>query len=448
MKIFGKLDKQSKVLVKNSGWVFFSNFFSTGLAFLRSIIIARGLGPGIYGTYAIVVAFVGLIQEFLNLNIGTALIKFGAVYHYENRNDKLMAFVKSGLLVSFIMAVISIIVIAILSFVSYDTFIDKPGLEWFIIAYAVAGSITYVNSISRGMLRLYYKFRMSSVIQMIMDVIETFAILVAVFFYPKNLNIFFVSIIITRFLNGFIGNLLAYYELKKEIGPYLSSPIHLIKNERKTIREFIFGNSLGNSLKTIISQGDVLLLGILSGPAQVGFYSVAKKLAYSILTLSDPLVQSIYPQLSKLLAEKKFVEMKQMLIKVTTLALIPGLVFIGFSYFLSDWIITTVYGIEYLPATKAFFFFVIGAVLGGATFWTLPLVQSLGIVKVRIIIYIATIFIGSALAYLLIPSMQNAGMSLALLITNIFNMVIFIAITAKRVNRSIVLQEKEQPLSI
>ena len=433
----GKLDSQSKLLFKNSGWVFFSNFFSTGLAFIRSVIIARGLGPGIYGTYAIVVAFVGLIQEFLNLNVGTALIKFGAVYQLENRSDKLMAFVKSGLLVSFIMAFVSILVIAALCFLSYGTFIDKPDLEWFIISYAIVASITYVNSISRALLRLHYKFRMSSIIQMIMDIIETLAIAIAVFFYPKDLNIFFVAIIITRFLNGFICNLLAYYELKEELAPHLTAPMILIRQERKSIREFILGNSIGNSMKTVISQGDVLLLGLLTNPQQVGFYAVAKKLAYSVLTLSDPLVQSIYPQLSKLLAEKKFSEVKNMLIKITSLAMIPGLIFIVFTFFLNEWIIKTIYGPEYLPATKAFFYFVIGAVLGTATFWTLPLVQSMGIVKVRIKVYIATIILGSTLAYILIPIMHNAGMALALLLTNVMNMLIFIYVAEKRINQSI-----------
>ncbi len=436
----GKLDIQSKLLFKNSSWVFFSNFFSTGLAFLRSVIIARGLGPGIYGTYAIVVAFVGLIQEFLNLNVGTALIKFGAVYHTENKNDKLMAFVKSGLLVSFVMALVSIVVIGVLSFISYSTFIDKPDLEWFIISYAVAASITYVNSISRAMLRLHYKFRMSSVIQMIMDVVETVAIAIAVIVYPKDLNVFFVAIIITRFLNGFICNLLAYYELKQELLPHLSAPMNLIRNERKTILDFIFGNSIGNSLKTVISQGDILLLGILTSPQQVGFYSVAKKLAYSVLTLSDPLVQSIYPQLSLLLAKKKYTEMKNMLVRITSIAMIPGLIFIVATFFLNEWIIKTVYGVEYLPATQAFFYFVIGAVLGATTFWTLPLVQSLGIVKIRIKVYIATIIFGSAIAYLLIPTMHNAGMALALLITNVMNMLIFIYVAEDRVNKEIKVQ--------
>ena len=180
---------------------------------------------------------------------------------------------------------------------------------------------------------------------------------------------------------------------------------------------------------------------ILTSPQQVGFYAVAKKLAYSVLTLSDPLVSSKYPQLSKLLAEKKFKEMKNMLVRITSIAMVPGFIFIVATFFLNEWIIKTVYGPEYLPATQAFFYFVIGAVLGASTFWTLPLVQSLGIVRIRI----KVIIIGTTLAYILVPTMHNAGMALALMITNIMNMLIFIYVAEKKVNEKILIQDSTQP---
>jgi O-antigen/teichoic acid export membrane protein len=420
-----RLDKESKTLFKNSTWVFFSNFFSTALAFLRSVVIARGLGAEIYGTYAIVVAFVALIQEFLNPNIGTALIKFGAVYQDEQRIDKLMAMVKSSLVTSFIMAGASVVLIAALSLISYSTFFEKPGLHWFIIAYAIAAAITYVNSISRGLLRLYYKFKLSSIIQMIMDVVETGMIAVAVFLYPRDLNIFFVAVILTRFLNGFICNALAFWELRRELMPHRHASSLLVKDEKKKFSKFVIGNSIGNSLKTVISQGDVLLLGALSNPEQVGFYSVAKKVAFSVFTLSDPLVQSIYPQLSKLLAERRYPEIRRMLLKITSLAMIPSLIFLILAFFFNEWIIVTVYGIEYRAAAQPFYYFLIGSVLGASTFWVLPLVQSLGLVKMRVKVYVFTILVGSVSAWLLVPQMHAAGMSLALLFTNVLNLFIF-----------------------
>ncbi|HNQ61394.1 MAG TPA: oligosaccharide flippase family protein [Bacteroidia bacterium] len=432
-----KLDPESKILFRNSSWVFFSNFFSTGLAFLRSILIARGLGVSVYGTYVVVVAFVGLIQEFLNLNIGTALIRYGAVYHAEGRKDKLMALVKVSLFFSFIMAAVSIVLIALLSRISYSTFISEPGLEWFIVAYAAAASVTYLNSVSRGLLRLYYKFRLSSIIQMIMDVMETIAIAIAVIFYPRDLNIFFVAVIITRFLNGFICNALAFWELRKELGVVEHSPVALIKGDLTEFKKYVLGNSLGNSLKTLISQGDIVLLRALTSAEQVGLYNVAKKLAYAVLTLSDPLVQSVFPQFSRMLAEKKFAETRKMILRISSLALVPAILFMVLAIAFSQSIIGLVYGAEYLSAAGSFGFFIIGATTASVTFWMLPLVLSLGLIKERLGIYVITIIVGVLLSIMIVPSQQAQGMALVLLITNVLNLVLFGYLANKKIANAI-----------
>jgi len=432
-----KLDPESKILFRNSSWVFFSNFFSTGLAFLRSILIARGLGVSVYGTYVVVVAFVGLIQEFLNLNIGTALIRFGAVYHAEGRKDKLMALVKVSLFFSFVMALLSIVVIALLSRLSYSTFISEPGLEWFIVAYAAAASVTYLNSVSRGLLRLYYKFRLSSIIQMIMDVIETAAIAIAVIFYPRDLNIFFIAVIITRFLNGFICNALAFWELRKELGVSESSPVSLIRGDLNEFKKYVLGNSLGNSLKTLISQGDIVLLRALTSAEQVGLYNVAKKLAYAVLTLSDPLVQSIFPQFSRMLAEKKFLETRRMIFRISSLAIVPAALFMVLTIAFSQSIVGLIYGAEYLASAGSFRFFIIGATTASVTFWMLPLVLSLGLIKERLGIYVITIIVGVLLSILIVPSQQASGMAMVLLITNMLNLLLFGYLANKKINYAI-----------
>jgi O-antigen/teichoic acid export membrane protein len=434
-----KLDPESRRLFRNSSWVFFSNMFSTGLAFLRSVVIARGLGAGIFGTFTMVTAFVGLIQEFLNLNIGTALIRQGAIFHAGQRDDKLVALVKVSLWLSALMAAVSVLVVAGLSFFSYSTFFELPGLHWFIIAYAVAASVTYVNSISRGLLRLYYKFRVSSVIQMIMDVVETVSITVAVLLFPKDLRIFFIAVIVARFLNGFIINVLAFWELRRELLPHWRLTVRLTKPELVDFRRFVLGNSVGNTLKTMINQGDVLLLGALSNAVQVGFYSVSKKLAYSVLILTDPLVSSIYPQLSKLLAEKKYAETRQMLFRITSITVIPAVVFLTAMAFLNRWVIVTVYGQEYAPAAASFFYFLVASVVGVMTFWSIPLVQSLGLVGLRIKVYLVTIIGGSLLAWWLIGKWQAAGMAIALLSTNLISLAYFLWAADRKIRE----QERE-----
>ncbi|MFM2135734.1 MAG: hypothetical protein RL021_1134 [Bacteroidota bacterium] len=437
--IRGFFDRESRQLFRNSSWVFIANFYSTGLAFLRSILIARGLGATLFGSYVLVVAFVGLIQEFLNLNLGTAIIRYGAVFQARQRKDQLFALVRSCLRWSLVMLAVSLAAVFVLSSVSYEHFFHTPGLETYVLLYAVAAGLTYFNSVSRGLLRLHYRFRTTSVIEIIMDTLETVVVASVIWIYPRDLDSFFPAMIVVRFLNGAILNYMAFRELRHEWERDPNSVGDLLEEERQEIRKFVLGNSLGNTLKTMISQGDVLLLGLLTSAEQVAYYAVAKKLAYSVLTLTDPLVSSIYPQLSKLVAERKFTDVKLMIRKVTTFAAVPALLVFGVMYFINRWVVEAVYGPEFAPAAASFMFFLAGALLGAVTFWSLPLVQSLGLVKMRIVAYLVTIVLGVTLSLLLLPVFQAEGMAIALMLTNFLNATIFIRFayrTIRQIERS------------
>ena len=89
-KISELFDKESKTLFKNSSWVFIANTYGVGLAFLRSIVIARGLGAEILGIYTVIIAFVVTVQEILKLNVPLGIIKYGAHFISEDRHDKLV----------------------------------------------------------------------------------------------------------------------------------------------------------------------------------------------------------------------------------------------------------------------------------------------------------------------------------------------------------------------
>ena len=107
-------DKQSRILIKNSSWVFLENFIRTVLNFTRAIIIARVLGAELYGTFVMVVAFCMTTQEFFNFNIGTTVVKFGAEFKSEKNYDLLTIIIKGALYLTLITATVSIVVVGLL----------------------------------------------------------------------------------------------------------------------------------------------------------------------------------------------------------------------------------------------------------------------------------------------------------------------------------------------
>jgi len=365
--------------------------------------------------------------------MGSAVIRFGAIYKADNRIDKFAALLKTTVRINLFMALLTIIAVSAINFFFYADFYKTPGLEWFTILFAAASTSKYFNSVSIGMLRMFYKFKLNAIITMVMDVLETTIVSLSLICFPHNLNVFFSAVIITRFLNGLICNLMAFYEVKKELEPYRYAPYALIKPDIKDYREFVISTSISSSLKTTISQGDSVLLGSLISATEVGFYSIAKKLGYAILVLTDPLSNSIYPQLSNLLAEKRYPEIKKMLRKITTLSLLPAILFLTVAFFLKEWFVVTLYGKSFAASAMPFFIFLIAAVFGALTFWTLPLIQSLGLASIRLKIYIGTVITGIAFAFWLVPLYHATGMAIASLITNVLNMIFFIWFSFRKI---------------
>jgi len=430
-------DDESKKLFKNSSWVFIANTYGLGLAFLRSVLIARGLGAETLGIYTVIIAFVVTIQEIVKLNVPFGILKYGSHFISSSQPEKLVSLLKNGILASLFSAAISIIIISILSHFTYDLFFNIPGLEKFIILYAIINGLTFIDNIGRATLKIFYRFKINSLVQITMDTVEFIIIFTCIYLYKNNINYFFYAIIFSKLLNSTICNLSVYFELRKHIFITTSIKLKNHKLEFIEIRNYIVGNSFGNTLKTFMNQGDVLLLNIWGTPTSVGFYAIAKKLAYAILTVTDPLVTSIYPQLAHLISQNKFVELKKMLGKITRITLLPVTFFTIIVFIFKSHIITFIYGIQFEKAAPTFFIHFVGAVQGSLFFWCLPLIMGLGLTYIRIRSYLIAIIVNLIITCSLAPIYGANGVAIGLLIANIITTIYFVYYSYLKINENI-----------
>jgi O-antigen/teichoic acid export membrane protein len=433
-----RLDTQSKTLFKNSSWVFLANIIGSGLTFIRGIVIARGLGAELFGVYTVVIAFINTVMEFFNLNLMTPIIRFGSQFKSENRPDKLVALIKSSMITTVAIALTSISVITILTYSSYETFIKTPGLEWFAVSYSIVAGFLLFNHINRGVLRLFFRFRLNSIVQIIMDVAELLLVTLALLLYPKELKYFLLAILISRFINFIIPAIAAYRELLPELKDHLHAGISLIREDFKSIRIFTLNNSFARTIQSLINNGDVLVIGLLAtNPAQAGYYAVGKKLAWAILTLFDPLTNSIYPQLCKLIDEKQFRGISKMILKMTAIAAVPTTAFIVIAYFFNDFIITLVFGKEYLEAASTFALLTVASLLYSVFFWMQPLLQALNMTGLRLRVSVIGLLTGIIAAYILIPQYGADGMAVTMIIMNIIMPAIFVYFVIGKIQNEI-----------
>jgi O-antigen/teichoic acid export membrane protein len=426
-----RLDGESKTLFKNSSWVFIANLNATVLDFIRSVILGRGLGVENFGLYILITTLVKTIQEFFNLNVGTALIKFGADYKSSNNIEKLVALLKLSLVLAGISAVISVLFIMAFSHLAYDMFLTRPGLRLYIQFYAVAASVSFFDYISISFLKLYLKFRLNSVVKILLDTLELGIIAATIYLFPGQLEILIVSAVSALLVKGLVYNGVAFWELRDVILPNLGARMSSLRDDSRSIRSFIINNSASRTIHTLIYNGDVLLLGALAGPVQVGYYSIAKKLAFALQRATDPLSYSIYPQLAHLVAVRNYRDARVMLTRISKILAVPLMLALVIFSFISEWMITLIYGIDYQAGTLPFVILLVAGVVSTLLFWSTPIIFSLGRVDIRLKAYLAALALGLSLGYPLGLHYGATGISIALCVSIIFIHAVFLRVAIK-----------------
>jgi O-antigen/teichoic acid export membrane protein len=434
--IKNKLDGQTKILFKNVKWVLIANIIMFVLSFARSIVLARGLGIEIFGVYTLITNFSVTVIEIFNLGWSAAIIKFGALFKAENRLDKLVALLKKGIRTTITAYTLALIVIAIILKFFYSTYFNYPGMSVYTMFYAISHTVYLVAAIiCTSMLRLFFKFKINSIIAIGTNIAELLLISAAIYFYPDNLTVFFIAVIVAKLFDGIVCGLAAFWEVKTDLRQYINSGEKLLVNEKKTIWDFIVPNSIGMTLKTLINKGDIIMLGILGTPVMIAYYSIAKKLAFSILIVTDPMMSVIYPQLSKLIAEKKYNETIVMLKRITKLIFYPALILLGIIYLLREKIIVVVFGAEYAPAALPFLYLIVVVMLIAVFFWNLSLMQSLGVARHQLAVYVGAFITGAVALYLLIPLYGATGAAMGLLAAYIVITLGFISVSFTELKR-------------
>ncbi len=419
VKLFGGIDTETERLLDNSRWVFLANGVGTIGGILRVVLATRILGAELFGSYTLAIAGVLILQEFMRLNIAMGLIRFGARFLGEGAPEKIGALFRYALLLTSISIAGSVTLIAAYVNIMPTENIITHGIGTLIILFAFANGLSFIDALSRAGLKLFYRFRSASILQITMDLTELAVISWTLYTYGPDLKAFFIAVISVRIVNSIVCNIGAWMEFRRELGTALGGSIRLMKPHRAEFNKYILGNSASSSLKVFMNQADVILLGSFFGTSTVGLYAATKKLGYSILSITDPFMQAVFPQFSRMLGEASSEKIKPMIKNLVRVALPASLIILGLCTLLREPIVQLVFGKTYAGAGWPFVISLAGALQGAVFFWALPLVQSLGLIKKRLLVTILGLISGAIAGYLLTPSLGAAGTALALLIANV-----------------------------
>ncbi len=320
-----------------------------GIGMLASVIIARTLGPDIFGLYGYILWFVQLGVVLSSGAINQGVIKFVAESRGKGSNDDLIVVIRylRKILLWLLLFVVPL-VLAVLLLVKAQKFPDVPML-WLavpVVAVPIRAYYMFCISVAKG----YEKFRLTAFVALVVSPAYLLLTASAAFFSPSLLTFLLVFLAVS-FLFFFVSSI----KTRSLMSSDRQLKINRVTRQRANRHVAIVSSTvvLGFLSST---QIEVFFLGLLASFDAVANFSVALRVASAVALLVPGIFSAvILPILSKSLGEGKESTNRRLLAtkRFTALLAIPACVFCGLA---SPQIIVGLFGPQYANAVIPFAF--------------------------------------------------------------------------------------------
>ncbi|OGY62934.1 MAG: hypothetical protein A2745_03735 [Candidatus Harrisonbacteria bacterium RIFCSPHIGHO2_01_FULL_44_13] len=325
-----------QTVAKNTFWLFSGQLISRLLRAAIVIYAARVLGASSWGAFSYALGIATFLTIFSDIGIN-ALITKEATRNPQLKDQYVSTafFTKLGLL--------SILILSVIIFFPYLTKIEEAAVIMPILIFVFA--FDTLRDLGSAVSRALEKMQIEAGV----TIFTNFAI-VALGFLFLTANQTSQSLAFAYALGSALGLAAIFYTLRSHFN-------NIFKNFNKSLVKPILATAwpfgLMALMGAIMLNTDIIMLGWLRSPAEVGYYSVAQKLIQLLYVLPALLATSIFPIMARL-SKSDPQQVKNILEKsVATVLLISiPVVILGIAF--APLIINILFGAEYSPAILTF----------------------------------------------------------------------------------------------
>ncbi|MDK2920334.1 MAG: hypothetical protein PWQ37_3067 [Candidatus Petromonas sp.] len=390
----------------------FSNFVSLavlqGANYILPLItfpyLVRVLGVEKFGLLAFATATVTYFQILTDYGFNLSATRDISI-HRENK-EKVQEIFSSVMVIKFGLLILSFILLIILVF-SFDKF--RKDWEIFVLSFGmVVGQVLFPVWFFQGMEKMKYIT--------ILNIFAKLLFTVAIFVFVKEQADYW-KVPLLNSLGFILAGVLALWIIFRDF------KIGFIIPSKSSIKQqliegwHIFISTVAISLYTV---SNTFILGIFTNNIIVGYYAAAERIIKAVQGLFNPISQSIYPYISKVISESK----QRGIELIKKITLIIG----GVSFFLSlclfvfaNLIVKLFLGNQYVESIIVLrilawlpFIIALSNIFGIQTMLNFDYKEAFSK------ILISASFINIFLAFILVPLYKHIGISISVLISEIF----------------------------
>ncbi|AKG21137.1 flippase [Calothrix sp. 336/3] len=387
-------------ILSNTSWLLSDRILQMGLGLFIGILVARYLGPVQFGTYNYVLSLVGMFSPIVNMGLNTIVVRDMAC-EPSRKNETLGTTFGLHIIGALLTLLASIILVYVLD-------PNDKLTHWLVGIIAAATMFQAFDTID-----FWFQSQISSK-YVVFSKQTAYVVVCAIRFVLVQIQAPLTAFAWARFAElalCAVGMAIVYISQKQ----YFSAWNFNWQRAKELLKESFPLIISGLAIYAYSKTDQIMLGSLLSDKSQLGFYSVAVKLAEIFDFLPVIVASSLLPKLSQVKASgDDYTEKMQIYFDIMLLLWVIIAVPICLC---SYWIVTLLYGAYYAPAASILSIYVFGQFssnLGVARSSFLTIENKL---HYSLYFSIAGAALNIALNLYLIPKYQAVGATFATLIT-------------------------------
>lgn len=367
-----------KTLLKQSSWLYGSNFIAAFLAFLHGLIVARWLQTETYGLLAFIVVYVTITNQILDFRIYDLAVKYISEFRANQNHNECLATIKLCYLTDILTGLVAFFVILSTASLSSRYIIRHPEITSLLILYAFTLLLSTANNTSSAVLSVFTKFNWLS-FHSVFSAVTKFVLVLVFLLFRKGLPGVIVAHILAAFFSSVLLTLFSINLIRNNLRATTKySSVVILKQRFREMRQFVMYTNVNELLSLFTKNADIIILSYFQNATQVGYYHLAKLFVGTLSLLTTPLNTTVYPTFVKLWAKKEIGTIKTLIRQLSgfmSVVILPISVLLTIG---APLIIEYTVGIEFLPSVAALRIMIWGVVIGALFSWVRPILLAIG----------------------------------------------------------------------
>jgi len=365
-------------VLRNSGYLLSANVLATGASMLQGALAARLLGVEGLGVVGLVTDFASNVNRLTSFRMGQLVVRYVGEFSAADEHERAAAVFKAAGLFELASSLVAVALIVALAPLAAIVLTHDASFAPLFVLYSLAILANLTNESSTGLLQFGDRFALLARVSVAQS-LGTLALMGAAFAAGGGLAEVVLVYTLGKASGAIAVSVLAVLEARRRWGGgWWRAPLAGLARRWREMARFATSTNLATTITLVTRDSELLWLGALSDPIQVGYYKIARALTNVVFLPVEPMISTTYRETSVEVSHRRWGNVRYLLRSGSLLAGAWTLVSIAGLAVFGPWVIRLVYTGAFLPAYPVLLVLLLGVGVVNVFYWNRSLLLLLG----------------------------------------------------------------------